>query len=318
MSPRSIEPYSRHTPMREIINDNNQLLMVISRFSMSLGFADKTVEQVCRENGVDVNTFLAVINMKNGAGSGSAPISLSHLVAFLRRSHKYFLENALPNIKKTLIEGIQQTSTPEIALVILRFFDRYMKHVASHMEYEDREVFPYVESLLAGDLNHRFTMTEFTRHHEHMAGSLNDLMELFIYRYDHEDNEMMSMALLLILTTGRDLVSHCDIENKLLFPAVKELEENISSNRPREKESPIEQKSSVLDTLTDREKEVIAFVAQGLPNKEIADRMCLSFHTVTTYRKNISSKLNIHSTAGITIFAIMHRLIEIDKAQNLN
>lgn len=55
-----------------------------------------------------------------------------------------------------------------------------------------------------------------------------------------------------------------------------------------------------------------------MSNKEIADRMCLSFHTITTYRKNISSKLNIHSTAGITIFAIMHRLIDIDKAQPLS
>lgn len=317
MSPGNIGPYHRQTRMREIITDNNQLLMVISRFAMSLGFADKTVEQACRENGVDVDTFLAVINIKNGADPGSAPVSLSHLVAFLRRSHRYFLENALPNIKKTLIEGIQQTSTPEITLAILRFFDRYMKNVATHMEYEDREVFPYVESLLAGDLDHKFTMAEFSEHHEHMAGSLNDLMELFIYQYDHEDNEMMSMALLQILTTGRDLVSHCEIENRLLFPAVKELEKNITGNRAPEKEKVVEEKSSVLDTLTDREKEVIAYVAQGLSNKEIADRMCLSFHTVTTYRKNISSKLNIHSTAGITIFAIMHRLIEIDKASTL-
>lgn len=304
--------------MRDIINDNNHLLLVISRFSMSLGFGDKTVEEVCRENEVDTDTFLAVINIKSGQEPAGASVSVSDLVKFLRKSHKYFLDNALPTIKKTLIEGIQQTSTPEITLVILRFFDRYMKDVASHMEYEDREMFPYVESLLAGGQRHTFNMAEYSRHHDHMAGSLNDLMELFIYQYDHEDNEMMSMALLQILTTGRDLVSHCEIENRLLFPAVKELEKNMTGETPAARHGGAQRRSSVLDTLTDREKEVITQVAQGMSNKEIADRMCLSFHTITTYRKNISSKLNIHSTAGITIFAIMHRLIDIDKAQPLS
>lgn len=59
---------------------------------------------------------------------------------------------------------------------------------------------------------------------------------------------------------------------------------------------------------------MIAAVAQGLSNKEMADKLNLSFHTITTYRKNIGAKLNIHSTAGLVIFAILHHLIEIDDA----
>ena len=56
-------------------------------------------------------------------------------------------------------------------------------------------------------------------------------------------------------------------------------------------------------------------VAQGLSNKEIADKLSLSFHTITTYRKNISAKLNIHSAAGLAIFALLHHLIEISEAR---
>ena len=52
-------------------------------------------------------------------------------------------------------------------------------------------------------------------------------------------------------------------------------------------------------------------MARGLQNKEIADKMCLSIHTVTTYRRNIAQKLQIHSPAGLTIFAILHNLIDI-------
>ncbi|WP_225000326.1 response regulator transcription factor [Cesiribacter sp. SM1] len=52
-----------------------------------------------------------------------------------------------------------------------------------------------------------------------------------------------------------------------------------------------------LDKLTDREKEVIELIAHGLTDKEIADKMCISLHTVKTHRKNIISKTNSRNTA---------------------
>lgn len=111
-------------------------------------------------------------------------------------------------------------------------------------------------------------------------------------------------------------MSHCEIENKLLFPAVAELENSLKTQTAGHDECHVGEKNkTVTDILTDREKEVIIGVAQGLANKEIADKLNLSFHTVTTYRKNISAKLNIHSAAGLTIFAILHHLIEIDEAK---
>ena len=48
-----------------------------------------------------------------------------------------------------------------------------------------------------------------------------------------------------------------------------------------------------------------------MANKEIADRLCLSIHTVTTHRRNLSAKLGIHSPAGLTIFAILHHLVDL-------
>ena len=65
------------------------------------------------------------------------------------------------------------------------------------------------------------------------------------------------------------------------------------------------------NVLSEREREVLVQVANGLSNKEIADALCLSTHTVITHRKNIAAKLNIHSTAGLTIYAIANGLVEI-------
>lgn len=65
--------------------------------------------------------------------------------------------------------------------------------------------------------------------------------------------------------------------------------------------------------LSSREVEIIQLVAEGMSNKEIADRLFLSVHTVTTHRKNIMSKLGVNNTAGLVMFAIRENLIEPNK-----
>ncbi|WP_329903218.1 response regulator transcription factor [Porphyromonas pogonae] len=78
-----------------------------------------------------------------------------------------------------------------------------------------------------------------------------------------------------------------------------------------------EEKSStpVMDTqtLTNREKEIVVCVVKGMTNKEIADALFLSTHTVITHRRNISKKLQIHSPSGLTIYAIMNKLVQLDE-----
>lgn len=308
--------YSRNDRMRDIINDNSILLTVINRFSISLGFGDKSVASVCMDNDVDVDTFLAVINLISKKDLNGYHIAIQPLIKYLRKSHHYILNYTLPAIKKSLIEGIQQTNTSEIAMFILKFYDGYMQEVRKHMEYEDNVVFSYVENLIRGEVKDKFQISDFSTRHEHMAGTLDELKELFIYQYNQEDNDLISTALFQIILCGNDLMSHCEIENKLLFPAVSKLEESIRTQCIVQNENQIiEKEEPILDSLTDREKEVIAEVAHGLSNKEIADKLNLSFHTITTYRKNISAKLNIHSTAGFVIFAILHHLIEIGDAK---
>lgn len=64
--------------------------------------------------------------------------------------------------------------------------------------------------------------------------------------------------------------------------------------------------------LTPREQEVVVAVVKGMTNKEIAESFYLSTHTVITHRRNIARKLNIHSPSGLTIYAIMNKLVTLD------
>ena len=65
------------------------------------------------------------------------------------------------------------------------------------------------------------------------------------------------------------------------------------------------------EQLSDREKDVIVALVQGMTNKEIADHLYISINTVITHRRNIARKLQIHSPAGLTIYAIVNNLVDI-------
>lgn len=63
-------------------------------------------------------------------------------------------------------------------------------------------------------------------------------------------------------------------------------------------------------SLSEREIEIIKLISDGSTNKEIADQLFLSTHTVNTHRKNIMNKLGIKNTAGIVIYAVKENIIK--------
>jgi len=67
--------------------------------------------------------------------------------------------------------------------------------------------------------------------------------------------------------------------------------------------------------ISDREKVILALVAKGKTNKEIAEELNLSIHTVVTHRKNITHKLGIKSISGLTVYAIFNGLISMDEVK---
>lgn len=74
-----------------------------------------------------------------------------------------------------------------------------------------------------------------------------------------------------------------------------------------------DEKETQSGTLSDRETEVLKLLVTGNSNKEIADKLFISPHTVITHRKNISQKTGIKSVSGLTIYAVVNNIIELDK-----
>jgi DNA-binding CsgD family transcriptional regulator len=84
-----------------------------------------------------------------------------------------------------------------------------------------------------------------------------------------------------------------------------------SLNRMLTEESQTGQNSSQ-DILSERETDVLKLLAKGMSNKEIADKLHISTNTVITHRKNISHKTGIKTVSGLTIYAVVQKLVSID------
>lgn len=68
-------------------------------------------------------------------------------------------------------------------------------------------------------------------------------------------------------------------------------------------------------SLSAREKEIVVCVVKGMTNREIADKLFLSTHTVVTHRRNISRKLQVRSASGLTVYAIVNKLVKLNEVK---
>lgn len=218
--------------MSDLICGNYTLLQVMSRFDLSLGFGDQTVQEVCRANGVDCKTFLAVVNFiteeNNRMADEVQDLSIHALMNYLKQAHHYFLDFQLPTIRRKLIEAIDCSVQNEVAFLILKFFDAYVAEVRKHMDYEDMNVFTYGENLVAGNRESGFRISQFARRHDQIDAKLKELKNIIIKYYPAGGNDYLLNAVLFdIFSCEQDLASHCRVEDYLFVPAVLRLEKEV-------------------------------------------------------------------------------------------
>jgi DNA-binding CsgD family transcriptional regulator/iron-sulfur cluster repair protein YtfE (RIC family) len=305
--------YNKDDKMYELICKDYRSLQIISRFNISLGVKDKTIEEVCMEQNVDCDTFLTVVNFtKYGINKyDSIPkLSIKSLTNYLKQAHSYYLDFLLPSIRKKLIEAINYSTTNDVTFLILKFFDEYIDEIRKHMERENEEIFPYVDTLLLGKTTEPISIEMSLLHQSSIEQKLSELKNIIIKYYtDNSNNNLLNTVLYDIFLCEEDLVNHCKLEENVFIPAVARLEQK---NKDKQ-EYGVDDDEEESETLTDREKEVIICVVKGLSNKEIADKLFISINTVTTHRRNIARKLDIHSPSGLTIYAIVNKLVDVSE-----
>ncbi|MBQ9603233.1 MAG: LuxR family transcriptional regulator [Paludibacteraceae bacterium] len=275
----------------DLMAHEEDAIQIISRFGLEMGVGEQTIEQVCEAHDVHTPTFLAIVNYKIFHQRAlPEDIDLPTLQRYLKNAHTYFLDFRLPRLRRALIEAIIPADpTTKIPGLILRCYDEFVDEIRTHIEHEDEGLYD---------------------EHEHddqrITDKLTEIKNLIIKYYPSQNDQSQITYLLISVMsdlwhTEQDFADHCAIEDDILRPALRcQPAVNRRHQLPQTEE------------LSEREKDVLIQVVKGLSNKEIADVLCISMHTVISHRKNIARKLNIHSTAGLTIYAIVNKLVDLN------
>lgn len=225
--------YQETDRMSDLICENYPMVLVMSRFGIALGFGEKNIGDVCRQNNVDCCTFLTVVNFLTDDSNLSIPaeninkcLSLESLMAYLHNAHDYFLNFRLPHIRRKLIEAIAGCPD-DVAFVIRKFFDEYADEVNKHMTYEEKTVFPYVHSLLRGEKDPKYNITIFRKRHDQIEMKIVELKNILIKYYPGVGTNMLNSVLFDIFATEEDLSSHNHVEDYLFVPAILALEKEV-------------------------------------------------------------------------------------------
>jgi regulator of cell morphogenesis and NO signaling len=235
---------TRDMSMSSVLLEHLQLLPLLPRFHMKLGFGEMTVEQVCSAHGVQPDFFLEIANAyleeSYVPGEGLSLIPLGTVVGYLTSTHKYYLATALPEVEKTIYQLLESSDlSPEEVRLVKDFFNDYKNEFMEHLSEEEQHILPYIlelenQSTLDPpdpDFLNRlrtYSIMEFEKGHDRLETSLENLSRLIIkYLPPCDDFQLCQQALNQLSALVKDLEDHADMEDKVLIPRVFELEQNM-------------------------------------------------------------------------------------------
>ena len=271
--------------MADMIASNYDLILMLPRFGIPLGFGEKSVKEVCRERGVDENFFLTVCNIYSfddyrPDDEEVAAIDHRLVVEHLQASHRYYIEERLPHMQHHL-DHVAESAGDQSSALLKKYFADYCREVRDHVRREERNLISMLDTLSDGEPLSKAVTDHYVKSHDNIKDKLSDLTQI-IYKYIPGErlNEEMMELVFDIMQLSRDLEKHAMIEELLLMP-------------PEDYD------------LSEREQEVLTLVAQGLSSKEIASRLNIAVNTVNTHRKSITRKTGIKSVAGLAVYAML-------------
>lgn len=221
--------FNKAMKMADLIDADYHLLLLLTRLNITLGFGEKRVDEVCRENYFDPDCFIFLANYQSRKSIDNIEevfrsLPLEPFLRYLKTSHAYFLENRLPNIRRKL----ELVFADDLALkeLVLSFFDNYTGEVLEHMQYEDEVVFPYIHKLLRDKKEVAYSIDMFDERHNDIEDKMRDLKRILMkYVEGSKDQMLMTNILLELYMSEEELAAHTFIEDELVIPRVREIEE---------------------------------------------------------------------------------------------
>lgn len=226
-----MQEFTKEDKMIQLVQTNYNLLPVIHRFGIRLGFGNKTVGELCDQYQVNTDFFLAIVNTFHNKNFFPKDKLLSFspllIVDYLKKTHAYYVEYSLPRIEtlmhRLLLSTPKQNSEMQM---IEKFYLAYKKKLLDHFKEEEQDVFPLIEKLVLhpSDVENKSFDANFEKDHERVDFELDDLKNLILKYLVPEYDELVCNRLILeIYRFENDIHDHSRMEDAILIPQVSQL-----------------------------------------------------------------------------------------------
>jgi regulator of cell morphogenesis and NO signaling len=229
-----MELFRKKDKMSSLIDGNYNLLPVINRFGIRLGFKEKTIGDVCRENHINADFFLAIANTYTDESYFPEAELLSFspilIIDYLKNTHNYYITYVLPKIERLLNQVLLScTENCSSLKMISTFYQKYKAELLLHLQLEDEKVFPYIIDLYQNKkMGADSSIEVLENEHTNVEVKLSDLKNLVIkYLEPNYDDNTMNEFLTALFQFENDLNDHARIEDHILIVQVMEFEKEL-------------------------------------------------------------------------------------------
>ena len=235
--------------MAEVVLHDPTLIPVMNRFGIHLGFGDDSLAAVCDRHQVNTDFFVTILNAFHDPHYfpqerlRNFPAAL--LIDYLRKAHLYFLDDKLPEIAALIDRMVKEYPLDDAtSKLISGFFDEYSRELKRHILREEEKVYPYVLELENAVQQNRQDenlrqqvqqnpISQYEAEHENVEEKLLDLKNILIkYLPGPENDKPGYLVLRELFALEKELNEHARMEDAILVPKVKTLEEELLKPRP--------------------------------------------------------------------------------------
>lgn len=224
--------FQRNQKLADILNDNPQLILMLPRFDIGLGFGEKKVKEVCEENHISTELFLMLCNVYTfddylPSEEEIRTIDSEALTDYLKASHDYYLTERLTHIGNHLERIAEQAG--QIKPMLLKFFSDYKNEVKRHFSSEEKSIFPYIQSVTSKSGSAPSCLNKVEKSHVNINNKLSELTNILIKYLAPEILPKERISVWFdIAQLSKDLAKHSIIEEKILIPYLRILEKENS------------------------------------------------------------------------------------------
>ncbi len=226
--------------MAEVVFSNEKLIPVIRRFGIELGFQNKTIEEISRENESHLDLLLLVMNLFNDDTLRNQSVKeismIPGLINYLKAGHRYYADEKLPYIHSLIEQFVKESKHPKSGM-LLDFFKEYRKEFIDHIDFEDQKVYPYIQDLYLNyrnkDYRREYCIKDYIDHHTDIEEKLTELKLLLIKYFPPTEQGKFHRDLILLelFNLEYDLNDHSNLEDDVLVSLVKMLEEAYENRK---------------------------------------------------------------------------------------